>query len=403
MNRIVGLDVGRNNAVAVLLCEFPENIKRYFSVNRKNFRRIKPDKAGFNYLESLKPTHLIMEPTGVHYSEIWALWAKRNNVEVCWVGHSDLAAQRKSYGFQNKRDDEDALCLAATWFDDRFIDSHGNKRWLKFNDGAISDLRDRILEREQLDKLRNQAINQIRQRLSSEFPEISQKRIQPGVKGFSPLLGWLANAQTSNHYDRLYADSVVQGLGVEISTYTREHARQLIAIESRSTELSKEIDRIVDLPEFAPYVETLRSFSMGAKVLPLMLTQIYPLDQWLIEGKPFVEWELDKNDRWQKRNRSLKSFQAYMGLAYKLRQSGDKLSKAFLGSEMIRAHLYMWCVRILEKGGQSLSVPGEVGRRLNAKIKDLATGGVNGTDKITRFLFYATRLLWAELVRNVES
>jgi len=403
MNRIVGLDVGRNNAVLALLCQFPENIKRYFSEHRKDFRRIKPNKEGFSYLESLRPTHLVMEPTGVHYSEIWAMWAKRNDVVVCWVGHSDLAAQRSSYGFKNKRDDEDALCLAATWFDDRFIDGHGNRRWLQFNEGAVSDLRDRILEREQLDKLRNQAINQIRQRLSSEFPEVSQKNITPGVKGFSPLLGWLAGCSTSRHYEKLYEESVVGSLGIKISEYTKEHARQLVSIEVRATELTKEIDRLIQLPEFNPYVEVLRSFNMGGKVLPLMLTQIYPLDQWLIDGKQHIEWELGGKGEWQKRNRSLKSFQAYMGLAYKLKQSGDKLSKSFLGSELIRAHLYMWCVRILEKGGASLSVPGEVGMRLNAKIKDLSTGGINGTDKITRFLFYATRLLWAELIRSLDS
>jgi len=293
--------------------------------------------------------------------------------------------------------------LAATWFDDRFIDGQGNRRWLIFNEGAISDLRDRILEREQLDKLRNQAINQIRQRLSSEFPEISQKAIRPGTKGFSPLLGWLCGCSSSKHYDKLYADSVVGSLGIKISDYTKEHARQLVSIENRASELTKEVDRLIELPEFTPYVEVLRSFNMGGKVLPLILTQCYPLDQWLIEGKQHIEWELSSKGEWQKRNRSLKSFQAYMGLAYKLKQSGDKLSKSFLGSDLIRAHLYMWCVRILEKGGASLLVPGDVGARLNAKIKDLSTGGVNGTDKITRFLFYATRLLWSELIRSVKD
>ena len=83
MTIIIGLDVGRNNAVVAALESFPSNPQRYFKDHRQEFKRIKPDRLGFEYLESLTPSAIVLEPTGGHYSAIWTRWAKVKGISVC--------------------------------------------------------------------------------------------------------------------------------------------------------------------------------------------------------------------------------------------------------------------------------------------------------------------------------
>jgi hypothetical protein len=80
--------------------------------NRSSILRLTTDVKSVDKLLSFAPSAIVLEPTGSWYSEFWARVAKQNNIDVCWVGHSELAARRKGYGFTNKRDDEDAYCLA---------------------------------------------------------------------------------------------------------------------------------------------------------------------------------------------------------------------------------------------------------------------------------------------------
>ena len=68
----------------------------------------------------------LSEPTGHWYSYFWVTVAKQHNIAICWVSHTDLDFKRGGYGFINKRDTEDALCLAATYFDSQFVDDLGN-------------------------------------------------------------------------------------------------------------------------------------------------------------------------------------------------------------------------------------------------------------------------------------
>jgi hypothetical protein len=128
---------------------------------------------------------------------------------------------------------------------------------------------------------------------------------------------------------------------------------------------------------------------------------------------------------------SLRAFQAYLGMSYKLKQSGDKLCKKFLGSDLVRSHLYMWAVDNIRKPdgdfrpadfvtksekGQfihaftpkdlygecslfRLSTP--IGWELNKKLVELAYDGVEGSDKVIRVMFRATALLYRELCKEL--
>ena len=99
---------------------------------------------------------------------------------------------------------------------DRFIDEAGNKRWLNYyygQDEIIARIRELFLQKEQLQKLCSGLIAQLRQRLAYEFPEVVNHtmNISP-MRGFTPIIGWLAGVHQDKRYDNLYAQSVAHSL-----------------------------------------------------------------------------------------------------------------------------------------------------------------------------------------------
>lgn len=410
---IVGLDVGRASVVAAALDSFPVNPKRYFSQHRKEFVRLKTDAEGVERLEAMSPTGLVMEPTGTWYAAFWRELARARNIPIYWVGHSDLAAFRKSYGFINKRDDEDAFSLAAMYYDDRFIDGLGRKRFLTFEAGAIADVRETFLELEQLDKIKSAMVAQIRQRLAKEFPETCQRSTEISPKlGFSPFWGWLASLHTYSRIEREYERSVALAVGIRISQHTRDHALAICQLELRESNTERRLAELLQLPEFQPYLKVFRLFGFGLRNQALLLFLVYPFEKFLVDGCPWIEWEETEKGKVQKRHRSLRSFQAYLGLAYTIQESGDKKQKKFGGSDMCRSHLYMWAVDLIcVAEGKRLKT--EIGQALGAKYDSLrkwelkggkrvaGTDGVAGRDAIMRVLFRATALLFKELCKEL--
>lgn len=409
MNKIVGLDVGNSYAVAAALAEFPSNPQRYFSQHRREIVKLSNSKTGVEAFKALEPAGIVLEPTGGWYSSFWREVARSLDLPVFWVGHADLSYQRGSYGFKNKTDPEDAFCLVLTFFDERFVDRHGVKRFLNYQDGAVEQLRRRVLELAQLDKVKTALINQTRQRLALEFPEAARRRTDPGKKDFSPFWGWLAGEYSYKLIRDCYASSIAHELGTEIQPYTKAHAGRIVGIERQQAAIEAEVRELLRSDEFRPYVKVFKRFGFGFRNQCLLLLWCFPFEKFLIEGKPLIERELiERKDEKGKptgelketnRNRSLRSFQAYLGMSYKLKQSGDSLKKSFLGSDVVRSSLYMWCVDHICP--ESASQHTKVRKRLCEKRDELDKAGVSGKDKVTRLLFKTTDLLFQELVREL--
>lgn len=398
--RVVGLDIGRAKAVAAALEGFPSNPQRYFSQHRRNFLCLDANKEGAEKLLLLAPDALILEPTGNWYSAFWRHLADANNIKVLWVGHKDLAYQRGHYGFRNKRDDEDAFCLSLTYFDERFIDRSGRPRFLSFDFGAIEQVRRRFYELEQLDKHRTALVQNLRQRLCEEFPEVAQRETKIAPKlGHSPLWGWLANVHSYKRIENEYEQSISKQLGIPISQYTRDHAYSVCLTEKRITQTEYELCKLLSLPEFEPYLKVFKKFGFGLTNQAQLLCKCYPFDKFLVAGKPWIEWEETAAGKNQKRHRSQRSFQAYLGLSYKLKQSGDKFSKSFQGSDLTRSHLYMWAIAQICPQKNRLS--SNFGESLGAKADDLRASGVAGQDAVMRLLFRTTAMLFKELCREL--
>jgi hypothetical protein len=401
---IIGLDVGRASAVGFVLEFFPDNVKQHFSRNRKNILRLASNEKSIDKILSIGPHAIVLEPTGSWYSAFWAKVAKHHNIELCWIGHGDLAAQRQSYGFINKRDDEDAYCLALCWFDSKFINVHGQKRFLTWYDcDRINEIRSKFYEVEQLDKLRTAHINQLRQRLALEFPETQKQAIRQSSKlGFSPFIGWLAEKHYYTRIENIYRRSIVRSLGIEISSYSRSHANAILDLELRAYDIENWLDNAIANPEFASYLRVFEKFGFGSRLSVLLLIQIYPFNKFLVDDCPWIEEEIGSNSKIQLRYRSLRSFQLYLGLGYKWVQSGDKTVRKLAGSTICRNHLYIWCFdRIAPEGNRRLQTA--IGQELGKKYDLLRRGEVKiaGKDAIIRVLYKTTRMLFKELCQEL--
>lgn len=415
MTIVCGLDIGRNHAVVACINEFPINIQRYYSQHKREFIRLSFDKDGFDRLWEMLPDVVVLEPTGRWYSRLIAEKCAAKGIEVCWVGHTQLKSQRESYGFKSKRDPEDALSLAACYFDERFVDVHGRKRFLKFNP-EIEQLRDWFGEWEQLDKVENSLINHIRQRLCYEVPEIASAKINSDY--VSKKLGchprWAAIAGIHNY--KYVRDAIATTQGAGLSDYTRKHAMRVVDLQRESEELKVKCLNFISQPEFAPYLEAMEPFKFGLKNQVGLLIQIYPFDKFLVNGERWVERRISRNGKRVKCDRSLRSFQGFLGLSFVMEQSGDsgKTSKRFTGSKICRSHLYMWAKNEFDKqrGKRMLS---EQGKELWEKHRTLrrlslpegsdrfqpGEGAIGGDDAIIRLLFRTTAELYKNLCREI--
>lgn len=402
--RIIGLDVGRGSAVLCCLEKSPDNMQQHYKKLRqeKEFYKVNCDLAGVQKLLSLKPDAIILEPSGHWYSQFWVRVAKQNNITLYWVSHTALYCARGSHGFKNKRDEEDALCLAATYFDKDFVDSQGNKRYLKYyQNEIISNLRELFLAKEQLQKLRTNLVTQLRQRLSYEFPEAAKSTMKISqVLGYTPIIYWLADNNANARYDSKYKLSVAHNLGITISSYTRNHAKLIIEIEKRYVEHLNQLEGAIAMPQFDAYNRVFNKFNFGVTTRSLLLFNLYPFEKFLVDGKPYVERETNNQGKLQKRDRSLRKFQAFLGMSYRYIESGESSGKKLSGSAMMRSHLYVWAV--CSVAPKNCPIKSDIGKDLSDRYQELRKN-VRGKDALVRILFKATRLLYYELVKELTG
>ncbi len=158
------------------------------------------------------------------------------------------------------------------------------------------------------------------------------------------------------------------------------------------------LEKAVSNSNFDSYNRVFDRFNFGISCRALLLFNIYPFDKFLHDGKPLIEREYNDSDRLQKRDRSLRKFQAFLGMSYSFADSGKKSMKKFHGSSMIRSHLYAWAVCMVAPNSNRIS--SDVGRALSDLYQELRQT-VKGKDALVRILFKATRLLYYELVKEL--
>jgi uncharacterized protein involved in tolerance to divalent cations len=355
MTKVLGIDVGANFVVAFCLDELPvgisypkfykQNAKTAISKirldNRKEGSSIKIADA-IELLKEIKPNVIVMEPTGVWYSKIWARIAEHLGIEVKWIGHGDLAFNRGAYGFKDKDDRTDAFCLALSYFHPDF---NNRNSWLNWRTGAIADVNDRLLEIKSLESTTKILQQQIRQRLKYEFPEISKRTInnRRHKDGYTAWVGWLAGINDYTSIRNEHRKSIATELGIEISGYTREHAQAICGNQIREIGIKANLTRSLLDPNFDRYREILDKFGFGDEMQATILSQIYPFEKFLVDGKKHIDrYEDDRGEK--KRNASLAGFQISLGMGKRLIESGNSTAWIYAGSSFARKQLYCWIV-----------------------------------------------------------
>lgn len=324
--KIVGLDVCKDSVVAWELESIPKSFKNYFRENKRGKEdplKFYANEEGVKGLLSLKPDAVVLEPTGVHYSWIWAKICQAEGIKVIWVGHAEATHYRQQHKLPDKNDQADAFALAsyaiAHWNDPDFF--------LQFEPGKIAELRHLWLQLQSLNRVKSPAVNRIRQQLAREFPEAALKEQKASLAdGKEPLWCWLAgierNLKKENHYyEKLHQKSIAKTYGVEISNFTRRLAQTLCDIRDWEIEIESSILEIMESPEFKPYRQVFTNFGIPPRCQALLLTQIYPISKFESIGR----------------------FKRRLGMGMNEISSGDsEKMNTGNGSKLCRCQLYLW-------------------------------------------------------------
>lgn len=333
--RIVGLDICKNSVVACILCHETTTEPRqlYYDLD---FPRFYTDAAGIKGLLALKPDIAVMEPTGVNYMKLWAAHLTQNGVKVVLVGHKQLRSYRENLGLPDKDDPADALALAC------YYQQHQNNksRFVRTRDPVIAHVREIVLRLYHLNRVQSPIINRIRQDLAWQFPEAANVSLDASV-----FWGWLAGIRKSAKYDRALAATVGLGLKVE----TKDSALSLCELQARVQRLELEMRSSMKDSRFLPYRKVFSGFGFGERVEALILSQIYPLENYLVDGKPEIKIRKGKNSGMPtKRHLSRRRFQKALGVAPTREDSGDKRSTKKAGSSLCRMALWQWLFTRIE-------------------------------------------------------
>ena len=396
MKSIVGLDVCKSSVVACLLDFRPVDPRQFYY--DCEFHKLYADVAGIKFLLELKPDIAIMEPTGVNYSKLWGTHLARAGVEVRLVGHKELRYYRANHlALPDKDDQADALALACYGFD--FLETP--RRFVQIRDIAIVRIRELVLRLAHLNRVQSPIINRMRQDLAWQFPEAAHIKSQRNGTGNSPLLyDWLAGIRPSNRYDILYQESI--GLG--LSDSVRHHARRLSDLQQEEIQIERELKELLSNPIFEPYRRVFKEFGFGQRVESLLLSQIYPLENYLnADGQPEVKILKGRNSgNPTKRHLSRRRFEKSLGVAPTQESSGDsKRRKIVGGSDLCRRALWQWVFTRIEPARSRLFSP--IGEHLGKLLDEEKAAGRPIKLVRSRISSKAARLLFQALVKEIHS
>ncbi|HEY9664709.1 MAG TPA: transposase [Allocoleopsis sp.] len=328
--RIAGLDVSRGKVSCCVLSEIPEDLKRYA-------QKFKPhsftaDQEGIEALLALEFDGAVLEPTG-HYSEIWAFHLEKAGRLVQWVGHWEVSAYRNSWRIANKSDKLDAIVLAC----------YGVERWGRsqfFITPSQMKIRKLYLQLEHLNRAKNPVINRLRQELSHDFPEVATREVKRKWGEVNPpgLWRFLAGEIDTEKWRREWQRSI----GIGIGQFTRQQAILLCQLERNELELESLIDVELSKPEFAPYLDVFDRYMIGNRTGAALLSTIYPIQQFLDEGKVRIDHCETGSGKRAGRNRSLAAFKLACGLGRVWIQSGSYEGWVAGGRADVRMALWRW-------------------------------------------------------------
>ena len=398
--KILGIDVSAHFCVAHILEERVDDKLDYFRTKREEIIKISPNKDGIEKILSLGATHAALEPTGVHYSRIWAEILNANGVQLLWVGHCQLKAYRKTNRLPNKNDYADALALGCYGFE------HCEKPeyFVRFDPFSVGgDIRQFSLQLSHLNRVQSPIINRIRQGLAFEFPELCEHCGDRSSDLPAPLFRYLAGrkiaTQSKNRFDKFAAQSI----GTGISDFTKDHAERMCVIHEQEVRIEKQLATTIGHEMFAAYNKVFDQFRMGQRVRSYILGTIFPLDTFLDEHqKPIVELVRNKKGKGKSRRyRSLNAFKLALGFGLVEDSSGKSDKWITGGSNLCRTALWQWEFTCIEP---SKSRPNnEYGKALGEYRDRLKANGIPIKLVRSRTCCRAVEMLFKALVKELNQ
>ncbi|WP_019498016.1 transposase, partial [Pseudanabaena sp. PCC 6802] len=116
----------------------------------------------------------------------------------------------------------------------------------------------------------------------------------------------------------------------------------LIHLEEKAIE--DELRGYLDDAQFLPYRSVFKQFGFGDRVQAIVLSQIYPFENYLDNGRAIVKIRKGrKSGKPTKRYLSLRRFMKALGVAPTENSSGDKQNRSVVGgSDLCRRSLWQW-------------------------------------------------------------
>lgn len=307
---ILGLDISKTTATYWLLNEIPEDPKAYARHFREN--RLQANQEGRERLLSLEFDFAVLEPTGV-YSRIWRTWLREAGREYRLVGHEALASYRKGWKLQ-KTDKLDGLTMAMYGLE------RGNQPelWLIEKDYVLADL---VAYHQHLNRQKNGFINNLRQKIVWQAPELYGKEIRrkwgnqkvPGI--YQAIAG-----NPSNKWRRELEGSCGAGIRFEAQSL----ARILIAIEQEEIAVEQQIAEELGQPQYELYREAAAACGFSDWLEACLIAAIYPFEQFLEDGRPRIIHYLSREKgKRVRRDQSLRAFKLACGQGLIWAESGD--------------------------------------------------------------------------------
>jgi hypothetical protein len=399
--RVLGLDVCRGSVVGCVMDELPEHCLAYFRANKTDIKSYEATREDVDALLALKPDVAILEPTGVHYSRLWADHLTKAGIVVRWIGHAQLKYERLTLRMPNKNDAADA-CVMAYYGHKHFFEP---EYFLKFDiHGIAATMRSLGLQLSHLNGISTVYINRLRQNLAHEWPEVAKVRSLAYDGKTPPLWRFIADVpvakQTNTRYTRLLNNTIGSGL----SEFSKDHAIALNENEARQIKVEKCLYALVYQDEFSAYNEAFDMFGFGLRVRSMILSHIYPLESFLgANGKPIIEYVDSTGKRKKsKRDRSLSAFKLACGMGMIEDSSGEKELFRAGGSALVRVCLWQWCFCTIEAYGGKNAPKNEACDKLVEFIR-VRKGFAGAKVRVVRSATAAraVELLYKELLKRI--
>lgn len=331
--RIIGADACKGKIVYCLLDseDMPQNLQQHY-LDGNNFHEAYCTAQGLKQLLELKPDVIAIEPTGMNYTRLWVRQMGLSGIKVALIGHTQLRSYRKNLGLPDKDDPADALAIGSYYAEHH----HNPHRFVLLRDETTALLRETALRLGHLVRLQSPMVNRLKQDLAYAFPERADISTDASL-----FWRWVAGTGKSLKYDRQMSESIGSGITDEM----RLEAKLLVMVQTEERRVEFNLRSILDDSQFAPYRQVLTNWGMGERLQAMIISQIYPIENFLGEDKqPIVLTSKGKvSGKPTAKHISLRKVSKMLGIAPTREQSGKSATATNKsGSELCRTALWLW-------------------------------------------------------------